>query len=191
MCIRDSREQQRGRGTGLGLAQVYGIVKQHAGEITVHSIPGQGATITVCLPAVAMRADTVVESATAAPTGAGATILLVEDNPLLLDAMSDILAMLDYTVIGAANGKEALAVLEKGADGIALVLTDLIMPQMSGDALLANMRARGLPTPVVILSGHPLESELDALKQHGLAGWLLKPPNIQDLAQVLAQAISK
>ena len=81
--------------------------------------------------------------------------------------------------------------LEKGADGIALVLTDLIMPQMSGDALLANMRARGLPTPVVILSGHPLESELDALKQHGLAGWLLKPPNIQDLAQVLAQAISK
>ena len=105
--------------------------------------------------------------------------------------MSDILAMLDYTVIGAANGKEALAVLEKGADGIALVLTDLIMPQMSGDALLANMRARGLPTPVVILSGHPLEGELDALKQHGLAGWLLKPPNIQDLAQVLAQAISK
>ena len=183
--------KQRGRGTGLGLAQVYGIVKQHAGEITVHSIPGQGATITVCLPAVAMRADTVVESATAAPTGAGATILLVEDNPLLLDAMIDILTLLDYTVIGAANGKEALAVLEKGADGIALVLTDLIMPQMSGDALLANMRARGLPTPVVILSGHPLESELDALKQHGLAGWLLKPPNIQDLAQVLAQAISK
>ena len=82
--------------------------------------------------------------------------------------------------------KAALAVLDEQGSAIDIVLTDLIMPQLGGDALLAEMRARGLRTPVVILSGHPLEGELAELKQLGLAGWLLKPPDIKELAQLLA-----
>ncbi len=102
----------------------------------------------------------------------------------------DILALLGYTAIGAGNGREALAILDEQARGIDLVLTDLIMPQMGGDTLLAKMRERGLATPVAILSGHPLEGELIELKQLGLAGWLLKPPDIKELAQLLAQVLA-
>jgi two-component system cell cycle sensor histidine kinase/response regulator CckA len=178
-----------GRGTGLGLAQVYGIVKQHAGEITVHSTPGEGASITIYLPAI-VEVAAAPDAPTAPLPTAPATILLVEDNPLLLEAMGDILAMLGYTVMCAGNGREALAILSDHAAAIDLVLTDLIMPQMSGDALLAAMRGRGLDIPVVVLSGHPLEGELAALQKHGLAGWLLKPPNIQELAQLLAQVLA-
>ena len=182
----------RGRGTGLGLAQVYGIVKQHAGEISVNSTEGEGTTFTIYLPAVASAVDSPAAPAPAPPPALGreATILLVEDNPILLEAMLDILALLGYTAIGAGNGREALAILDEQARGIDLVLTDLIMPQMGGDTLLAKMRERGLATPVAILSGHPLEGELIELKQLGLAGWLLKPPDIKELAQLLAQVLA-
>ena len=180
-----------GRGTGLGLAQVYGIVKQHAGEIDVHSVTGQGATFTIYLPALAQAAPAVAVAASEPARGNGATILLVEDNAKLLEVMTDVIEILGYTVVGARNGIEALAVLEERRRAIALVLTDLVMPQMGGDALLTAIRARGLTTPVVILSGHPLESELAGLKARGVSGWLLKPPKMRDLAQMVAQALAE
>ena len=129
-----------GHGSGLGLAQVYGIVKQHDGEISVHSAPGQGTAITVCLPAVDTATTDVAEPVAPPPARTGATILLVEDNPLLLEALGDILSLQGYTVLSAGNGKEALAMLGEAASAINLVVTDLIMPQMGGDVLLAQMR---------------------------------------------------
>ncbi len=181
-----------GQGTGLGLAQVHGIVKQHEGEIAVHSAVGQGATFTIYLPAVAEAASApaVAVAAAATQAGGGETILLVEDNAVLLDAMSDIVGMLGYEVVGAGNGEEALAVLEAQGDAIALVLSDLVMPVMGGEALFQAMRARGFTTPVVMQSGHPLEGELAGLKAQGLAGWLLKPPEVEQLAQLLAQVLA-
>ncbi|MFZ1509894.1 MAG: ATP-binding protein, partial [Anaerolineae bacterium] len=181
----------RGQGTGLGLAQVHGIVKQHEGEIEVHSAVGQGAIFTIWLPAVAEAASAPnpAPAAAAAAGGDAQLILIVEDNDVLLDAMSDILEMMGYRVVGAGNGVEALAVLAMRGDTIALVLSDLMMPVMGGEALLRAMRARGLTTPVVMLSGHPLEGDLVGLKTQGLAGWLLKPPDLDDLARLLTQAL--
>ncbi|MCX6030694.1 MAG: PAS domain S-box protein [Chloroflexi bacterium] len=180
----------RGQGTGLGLAQVHGIVKQHDGEIAVHSAAGQGATFTIYLPAVAeAAAPAPAPAAVAPPAGAEQMILIVEDNAVLLDAMADTVEMLGYRVIGADNGEEALAVLAEHGDAIALVLSDLVMPVMGGEALFRAMRDRGLTTPVVMLSGHPLEGELAGLKAQGLAGWLLKPPDLDDLARLLAQTL--
>lgn len=75
--------------------------------------------------------------------------------------------------------------------GIALVLSDLVMPEMGGQALLHAMRQRGLTMPVVILSGHPMESELEELQAMGLAGWMLKPPSVQPLAELLARVLHK
>ncbi len=178
----------RGQGTGLGLAQVHGIVKQHEGEIEVQPAAGQGATFTIYLPAVA-EAVSVPTPAAAPQAGAEQMILIVEDNAVLLDAMSDTVETLGYRVIGAGNGVEALAVLAERGDAIALVLSDLVMPVMGGEALFRAMRARGLTTPVVMLSGHPLEGELAGLKTQGVAGWLLKPPDLDDLARLLAQAL--
>ncbi|MFZ1239415.1 MAG: ATP-binding protein, partial [Anaerolineae bacterium] len=182
----------RGQGTGLGLAQVHGIVKQHEGEIEVHSAVGQGTIFTIWLPAMAEAAPAPVPApAPAAAAGGDAQlILIVEDNDVLLDAMSDILEMMGYRVTSAGNGVEALAVLATRGDTIALVLSDLMMPVMGGEALLRAMRARGLTMPVVILSGYPLEGELVGLKTQGLAGWLLKPPDLDDLTRLLAQALA-
>ncbi len=180
----------RGQGTGLGLAQVYGIVKQHGGEINVHSAPDQGAMFVLFLPLIAAQVAAPAAPAGATQQGRGETILIVEDNLALLDALRDIVEMLGYRVITANNGAEALIMLAADAGRIALVLSDLIMPVMGGEALLAAMRARGLAIPVVMLSGHPLKNELQALRVHGLAGWLLKPPDIDQLAHLLAQALA-
>jgi CheY-like chemotaxis protein len=109
----------------------------------------------------------------------------------LRDALADTLKMLNYQTLQAANGREALAVLEQHADAIALVLSDLVMPEMGGQALFHAMRQRGLTLPVVILSGHPLESELEVLQAQGLAGWLLKPTSMRQLGQLLARALHK
>ncbi|MEZ4835208.1 MAG: PAS domain S-box protein [Caldilineaceae bacterium] len=179
----------RERGTGLGLAQVYGIIKQHAGEIQVQSNVDRGTSVSIYLPAVMQTPEVATAPTFVSPNDADATILLVEDNAALLEAMSDTLMMLGYTVIGAGNGKEALSLLECPDSDIDLVLTDLVMPQMGGDALLTNMRAHGLSTPVIVLSGHPLSGELDSLTEQGLVGWLLKPPDIDHLSQLIAQTL--
>jgi PAS domain S-box-containing protein len=181
-----------GKGTGLGLAQVYGIVKQHEGHINVATRVGQGTTFNIYLPALQVQvpAGSIIESQSPVP-GRAETVLLVEDNALLREALADMLGMLNYQTLQAASGIEALAVLAQSRDKIDLVLSDLIMPEMGGQALLHAMRAQGLTLPVVILSGHPMDSELDALQAKGLAGWLTKPVNESQLAQMLAQVLQK
>jgi CheY-like chemotaxis protein len=98
--------------------------------------------------------------------------------------------LLNYRVLEAANGREALDVLEQRASEIALVLSDLVMPEIGGQALFHAMRQRDLILPLVMLTGHPMKSELESLQRQGLAGWLLKPPDPEQLAQLLAQVLS-
>jgi two-component system, cell cycle sensor histidine kinase and response regulator CckA len=186
-----------GQGSGLGLAQVYGIVKQHKGYIDVQSAAGRGTTFTIYLPVLA--ATRLAETAVALPTvlqGQGETILIVEDNELLREALASILVLLNYEVLTAADGREALAILEQDGAGelpgpaIALVLSDLVMPNMGGEALLQAMRQRGLTTPFLILGGHPMEAERrQSLQTQGCAGWLLKPIGTEELATAVARAL--
>lgn len=179
-----------GKGTGLGLAQVYGIVKQHEGHIDVVTEVGRGTTFNIYLPTLPVqRPEVSVHERQSPIEGQGETVLLVEDNVALREALADILEMLNYQTLQTASGREALAVLEQHANGIALVLSDLVMPEMGGQALLHAMRQRGLTLPVVILSGHPMESELEELQAMGLAGWMLKPPSVRPLAELLAQVL--
>ena len=117
--------------------------------------------------------------------------MIVEDSPALLDAMSEIVEALGYQPIGVNNGAEALAVLAQRAETIALVLSDLVMPVMDGSALFRAVRGRGLATPFVLLSGHPLHNEFAGLKAEGLNGWLLKPPKIDDLSNLVAEILRK
>jgi len=181
-----------GKGTGLGLAQVYGIVKQHEGHIDVVTEVGRGTTFNLYLLALPVQpSEAPAYEWQAAVQGQGEMVLLVEDNAVLREVLVDILEVLNYQALQAASGNEALAVLERRPDEIALVLSDLVMPEMGGQALLHAMRQRGLTQPVVILSGHPMESELDTLQAQGLAGWMLKPPSVKPLAQLLAQVLHK
>jgi len=188
-----------GGGSGLGLAQVYGIVKQHEGEIGVQSQVGQGTTFTIHLPALPVHpAEAPARELPALTEGQGETILVVEDDAAVRKALVDSLELLNYRVLAAANGREALAILERQTSevsedfrslGIALVLSDVVMPGMGGIALLQALKERGLAVRVVMLTGHPLEEELESLRAQGMIDWLLKPPSLERLAEVLARRL--
>jgi two-component system cell cycle sensor histidine kinase/response regulator CckA len=181
--------KEPGEGSGLGLPQVYGIVKQHGGHIDVKTALEEGTSFVLYLPILTFESAQATKSeARILSQGQGETILVVEDNQALQQALMDSIESLNYRVLTADNGQQALAILEEHAE-VAVVVSDLVMPGMGGQALFHALRQRGITMPVVMLSGHPMESELVSLQAQGLAGWLLKPPSIEQLAQLLAQVL--
>jgi CheY-like chemotaxis protein len=144
-----------GKGTGLGLSTVYGIVKQSEGGIEVQSEPGDGARFSIYLPRVD---EDVRESRPAADPSAAEwgseTILLVEDDGLLRDLASEVLAMKGYSVIAAAFPGEALRSAEAQDGRIDMVVTDMVMPQMTGVDLVAQLRATHPALKVLFMSGY-------------------------------------
>ncbi len=182
--------KEPGQGTGLGLAQVYGIVGVHGGYIDVETEVGAGTAFSIYLPALeASPTQTPASRTSVPPQGQGETVLVVEDEATLRMVLVEILEMLNYRAIGAANGREALALMEAQDSEIALVLSDVVMPEMGGAALFHALRARGFSTPVILLTGHPMNKEMESLHAQGLAAWLLKPPDIEQLAQAVAHAL--
>ncbi|MFZ5918268.1 MAG: PAS domain S-box protein [Chloroflexota bacterium] len=178
-----------GQGSGLGLAQVWGIVQQHEGHIDVNTQAGHGATFSIYLPALLATQVAAEPPIMETVRGQGELLLVVEDNIATREALTDSLEMLGYRVVTAANGREALAVLEAHLEEITLVLSDLVMPEMGGQALLNAMKERGLAVPLVMLTGHPRAEELERLRAEGLHGWLSKPPSLERLAEVVARAV--
>jgi CheY-like chemotaxis protein len=180
-----------GQGTGLGLAQVYGIVRQHDGYIDVKTVVGQGSTFILYFP----TEDTGEKLATAIDMpvlkeGRGETVLVVEDNAATLQALVDSLTLLNYRVLEATNGREALAILESRADEISAVLSDLVMPEMGGIALLHAMQEKKLVIPTIILTGHPLSQDIENNLKPGPTGLLAKPPDLVSLSNMLAQVLA-
>ncbi len=181
-----------GGGSGLGLPQVYGIVKKHAGHINVTTKVGKGAVFTIYLPALVGRQPEALQASTLAfVNGKGETLLVVEDNITLRRALVECLASLEYEILEAGNGHEALDILAQRAADISLVLSDLVMPEMGGQGLFYAMQKRAMSIPVVVLSGHPMEKELEKLQSQGLSGWMLKPPNMEQLSQLLARVLDQ
>ncbi len=171
-------------GTGLGLSQVYGIVSQHGGFVDVDSQVGAGTTFALFLPAVpTTQAVSLPAAPTRLPEGAGQTILVVEDDPVTREALVDTLQMLNYRVLEAADGREALAVMEQQGPEIALVLSDIVMPEMSGTALFEQLSSRWPAVRLVALTGHPL----DQIRKPsaGVISWLQKPISLEQLARVV------
>jgi signal transduction histidine kinase len=160
---------------GLGLATVYGIVKQNGGHVAVYSEMGQGTTFRVYLPrTLEAAAGPVATAAEARPVGGGETLLLVEDNDELRGATQGILEALGYRVATAANGTEALAALERLGGRIDLVICDVVMPGMSGQEVVEQLRARRPEIRVIFMSGYTdnvvlrhgiLEGEYDFLEK--------------------------
>ncbi len=186
-----------GAGSGLGLAQVHGIVGQHEGHIDVETWVGEGTTFTIYLPALLTNTESSIalslEDVLPLAGREEDLILVVEDNETARHALVESLELLSYQALEAVNGQDALRILEQRGEDIALVLSDVMMPVMGGIALLQALKERGLAVPVVMLTGHPLQEELESLQTQGiaslLAGWLPKPPSLEQLAQVVAQAL--
>jgi two-component system cell cycle sensor histidine kinase/response regulator CckA len=180
-----------GGGTGLGLAQVYGIVKQHEGHIDVTSEQGRGTIFTIYLPALSVSGPrSGVQAAEALVRGKGQTLLVVEDNPVTRKALVESLEQLNYRVLEAENGRIALELYEQYGRQISLVLSDLVMPSMGGKALVQALREQDPGLPVVFLSGHPRVDTARELEEVGVADWLQKPPSLENLAQVVGQALN-
>jgi GAF domain-containing protein len=153
-----------GKGTGLGLATVYGIVKQHDGYIAVKSEPSEGTTFSIYLP----RAEDIEEVAATAKAGAAPggseTIILVEDEDDVRELAREILEMNGYRVLQAAHGAEALRACRQHQDRVHLLLTDVVMPGMSGRDLAREVEGLHPETRVVYMSGYTA----DALGKHGV-----------------------
>jgi signal transduction histidine kinase/ActR/RegA family two-component response regulator len=179
-----------GRGAGLGLSQVYGIVKQHGGLVDVRTELGVGSSFIVYLPAVTEAVSPApTEEEAEAPRGRGETILVVEDEKAVLSLVENMLTGLGYRVIGAGNGEEALRVFEERASEIALVITDLVMPEMGGVELAMEIKKRKPELGMIAMSGYPLAKE-EEFKKAGFSAFIRKPFKIQALAEVVGKAVS-
>lgn len=162
--------KEQGKGTGLGLAMVYGIVAQCGGTVAVDSVPGQGAAFMIDLPPVSDSVEAEeVESGTdrpSEPQARGETILLVEDDQAVRMFVRRRLAEWGYEVLEAAGGEEALQLAGRHPGPIHLLLTDVVMPGMSGQQLAARVKGRWPGTNILFMSGYPGET----VARHGLEG---------------------
>ena len=179
-----------GRGTGLGLAQVYGIVAQHDGYITVASEPGAGTAFTIYLPAATAWAQAAVKPAVAAlPLGQGQLVLLVEDDAAVRCSLAALLRGWNYQVVEAANGQEALACLAQPEQQVNVIVSDVVMPRLGGVGLVKALRSDGVATPIILMSGHTASDARAGMRDAGVLAWLDKPLSSPLLAEALARAV--
>ena len=181
--------KERGEGTGLGLSQVYGIVKQHDGFIDVESGVGSGTTFFVYLPELETL-DTGREVATEErPPGGTETVLLVEDEAGVLDVGQEMLESFGYAVLTASDGEEALSVYRAHREEIALVLMDMVMPGMGGMELYGALKQMSPEVKAVGFSGYDMqESEV---REFGFKAFFRKPFQYSELARVVRETLDE
>ena len=176
-----------GKGSGLGLAQVYGIIKQHHGHIFVESEVGKGTTFTVFFPMViGFDHEVPVVKSVNQTKGSQQTILVVEDNEATRNAVCTVLESLNYRVMTSNDGAEALNLYEK--EDINLVLSDLVMPGIGGLDLYKQLKEQDPEVKMVIFTGYPLDSA-DELLNQGILAWVQKPLTVEKIARTVRDAL--
>ena len=182
--------KEKGAGTGLGLAVVHGIVKNMEGVIQVQSEPGKGATFQIFLPRIEREIIDETEPIESIPTG-NERVLCIEDEPALLNVGKHLLKYLGYSVVGKTSSLEALALFRKQPNRFDLVITDMTMPEMTGDRLaqaLLNIRP---DIPIILCTGFSHKITEKKAKRFGIKAFLMKPLVIQDLATTIRKVLDK
>jgi PAS domain S-box-containing protein len=185
--------KERGRGTGLGLASVYGIIQNHRGGIDVISAPGAGTTFILHIPAD--RPGTVTEIESPEPPDAAllepghGTVLLVDDETVIRDVTARILETLGYNVITRDSGRAAVAIYRRRADEIRLVIVDIVMPDMRGGAVFDAIREIRPDARVLLCSGYSREMEALAILDRGANGFIQKPFTPEALARKVREIL--
>ena len=174
--------KEMGRGTGLGLASVYGIVKGHGGYIDVDSRKGQGTTFSICLPALDKEAAE--EKLIHEKIERGhETLLLLDDEAMILDVGQEILKELGYAVLIARGGKEAIEIYEENKDTVDVVILDMIMPGMGGGETYDRLKKISPDIKVLLSSGYSIDGQAQEILDRGCDGFIQKPFNVKELSQ--------
>ena len=179
-----------GRGTGLGLASAYGIVKNHRGIINVYSEIDKGSAFNIFLPASTkeVKQDMLMNQKSLKGTG---TILLVDDEDMIIDVCSQILASLGYMPLLARSGKEAIDVYQRNRDRIVMVILDMIMPGMGGGETYDRLKKIDSEIRVLLSSGYSLDGQASEIIDRGCNGFIQKPFNVIQLSRKIKEVLGK
>ncbi|MDI6761883.1 MAG: response regulator [Thermodesulfobacteriota bacterium] len=182
--------KELGRGTGLGLASVYGIIKGHNGYINVRSEAGKGATFLTYLPASEGKVEEQIKKDEEVLMGRE-TVLLVDDEEHVLDVGEKILKTLGYKVLIADRGEKAVELYKTNRDQIDLVILDLIMPQKGGGETFDALREIHSEMKVLLSSGYSMNGQTEEIMRRGCKGFIQKPFSIKELSQKLREILDK
>jgi len=180
--------KEMGRGTGLGLASAYGIIKNHSGIIEVESKIGEGTTFTIYLPA-SKKTVQKEEGQEGVLLRGPETVLLVDDEDMIIEVGAEILEALGYKVLTARNGQEALEVFKANRDRVDIVVLDMIMPGMGGGDAYDQLREIDPNVKVLLSTGYSLRGEASEILKRGCNGFIQKPFNIKMLSQKLREIL--
>jgi len=181
--------KEQGKGTGLGLATVYGITKEHDGDIKVYTELGVGTTFNVYLPITGAREQRVpAEPRQDLPRG-DEHVLVIDDEPAVTKLQTRRLERLGYRVTSLNSSTEALDLFRSNPDRFAIVITDMTMPGMTGDKLTSEIKAIRPDVPVIICTGFSERIDLDSSTKIGVEAFLMKPVTAEELSQSVRQAL--
>jgi two-component system, cell cycle sensor histidine kinase and response regulator CckA len=177
-------------GTGLGLASLYGIIKAHRGYIDVKSKKGQGTTFRIYLPASGKKLKKEHERVSEMVTG-NETVLLVDDEEMILDVGLQMLEALGYKVLVARGGKEAVDVYRDNMNDICLVILDMVMPDMAGEETYERLKEINPSVKVLLSSGYSIKGRAHKIMLKGCDGFIQKPFGMKDISQKIRDILNK
>ncbi len=179
-----------GKGSGMGLAVVHGIVKNHGGTINVENIPGRGVTFTILFPVVNKRPQVTVTDKNSLPTG-NETILIVDDEESIVKMTQRMVEQLGYRAEGRTHPQDALQLFKDNPDHFDLIISDMTMPEMTGITLARKIKNIAPDIPIIICTGHNPHSGNENTEETIISAYITKPIFMHDLAKTLRMALEE